>query len=108
MQTAIAFFAGERPWLRLLGVGFLPVAGAISYFTWSGIASAFAFVAVTLVMMGRLQKDTVKLRIFLLAAAPFGIGYDIAVGALPALIGGIISAAIAAAMLVREIRARQH
>jgi hypothetical protein len=105
-QTLVAFFAGERPWLRFVGIGFLPVAGAVSYFTWSGIASFFALVAVTLIMIGRLQKDTVKLRMFLLAAAPFGMSYDIAVGALPALMGGMISAVIAAAMLVREIKAR--
>jgi len=105
-QSAVAFFAGERPWLRQVGVAFLPVAGAISYVTWSGIASILALAAVMLVMVGRLQHDAVKLRIFLLAAAPFGIGYDIAVGALPALLGGIVSAAIAAVMLVRELKLR--
>ena len=106
VQSVVAFFAGERPWLRLVGVAFLPMAGAISYVTWSGFASLFALAAVSLVMIGRLQQDAVRLRIFLLAAAPFGIGYDIAVGALPALLGGIISASIAATMLAREVRAR--
>lgn len=105
-QSAVAFFAGDRPWLRLVGLAFLPVAGAISYFTWSGIASIFALVAVTLVMLGRLQQDAIKLRIFLLAAAPFGIGYDIFVGALPALLGGVFSAILAAVMLAREIKSR--
>ena len=106
VQSAVAFFAGERPWLRLVGVALLPFAGVITYFTWSGIASIFALAAVMLVMIGRLQHDAVRLRIFLLAAAPFGIGYDIVVGALPALLGGIISAAIAAVMLVRELKSR--
>jgi hypothetical protein len=55
-----------------------------------------------------MQRDTLRLRILLLAAAPFGIGYDIAVGALPALIGGLISAVIAVAMLVREIKQRRQ
>ena len=106
VQSAVAFFAGERAWLRQIGIAFLPIAGVVSYVTWSGIASLFALAAVTLVMVGRLQQDAVRLRIFLLAAAPFGIGYDIAVGALPALLGGVISAFIAAIMLVREVRAR--
>ena len=48
-----------------------------------------------------------RLRILLLAAAPFGMGYDIMVGSAPALIGGIVSAAIAAVMLGREIRDRR-
>ena len=106
VQSAVAFFAGERAWLRQIGIAFLPIAGVVSYVTWGGISSLFALAAVTLVMVGRLQQDTVRLRIFLLAAAPFGIGYDIAVGALPALLGGVISAFIAAIMLVREVRAR--
>lgn len=105
-QSALAFFAGDRPWLRQVGFCFLPLVAAICYATWSGIASAFALAAVTLIMVGRLQRDTLRLRIFLLAAAPFGIAYDLVVGALPALVGGLVSAVIAATMLVREIRER--
>ena len=108
LQSALAFFAGERPWLHRAGFLFLPVVGAVCYATWSGIASFFALAAVTLVMVGRLQHDTLRLRILLLAAAPFGIGYDVMVGALPALIGAIVSASIAAAMLIREIRLRRR
>jgi hypothetical protein len=68
----------------------------------------FAFVAVTLTMAGRLQRDTLRLRILLLAAAPFGMGHDVLVGAAPALIGAIVSATIAAAMLVREVKLRRQ
>jgi hypothetical protein len=108
LQSVLAFFADERPWLRNAGFLFLPVVGAIGYATWNGIASAFALTAVTLIMLGRLQRDTLRLRVFLLAAAPFGIGYDIAVSALPALMGGIVSAIIASTMLVREIKSRRQ
>jgi Bacterial inner membrane protein len=107
-QSALTFFAGERPWLRKTGVVFLPIVAAICYATWCGIASAFALTAVTLIMIGRMQGDTLRLRIFLLAAAPFGMGYDIVVGALPGLIGAIVSACIAASMLVREIKQRRE
>jgi len=106
-QSALAFFAGDRPWLRNVGYVFLPVVGLIGYLTWSGIESAFALAAVTLIMVGRMQSDTLRLRILLLTAAPFGMAYDIAVGAAPALIGGIVSAIIAVTMLVREIRSRR-
>jgi len=105
-QTAIAFFAGERPWLRKLGLVFLPAIGGVCYVTWSGAASFFALTACALVMLGRLQKDTLRLRLFLLAAAPFGISYDVTVGAPVALVGAITSATIAVVMLVREIRTR--
>jgi hypothetical protein len=106
-QSALAFFAGDRPWLRHVGYVFLPVVGVIGYLTWSGIESAFALAAVTLIMVGRMQGDTLRLRILLLAAAPFGMSYDIAVSALPALVGGIVSTIIAVGMLVREIRSRR-
>lgn len=105
-QSALAFFFGDRPWFRWVGLIFLPVVAAVCYATWSGLETLFAFAAVTLIMLGRLQQDTLRLRILLLAAAPFGIGYDIVVGA-PALVGAIVSAAIAATMLVREIRQRR-
>jgi hypothetical protein len=106
-QSALAFFFGERSWFRWLGLIFLPVVAAICYATWAGLETLFAFAAVTLIMLGRLQRDTLRLRILLLAAAPFGIGYDILVGA-PALVGGIVSATVAATMLVREINERRQ
>jgi hypothetical protein len=83
------------------------VVAVVCLTTWSGIASLFALAAVTLIMLGRMQQDTLRLRILLLAAAPFGMGYDILVGALPALVGGTLSSVVAATMLVREIRERR-
>jgi hypothetical protein len=108
LQTALAFFAGERAWLRHSGLLLLPVVGLIGYASWSGIATLLAMTAVTLIMIGRAQRDTLRLRVLLLAAAPFGMGYDILVGALAALAGGIVSAIIAAVMLMREIAARRQ
>jgi Bacterial inner membrane protein len=108
MQSALALIAGERPWLHRTGYVFLPIVMAIGWATWSGIASLFALVAVTLIIVGRLQQDTLRLRILLLAASPFGMGYDILVGALPALVGGTLSTIIAVTMLLREIRGRKE
>lgn len=105
-QTAVALFAGERTWLRKMGLFFLPVVAFVCYATWSGYSSLFALCACSLVMLGRLQQDTLRLRLFLLAAAPFGIGYDISVGAMPALFGAVTSATIALVMLIRELRDR--
>jgi len=107
-QSALAFFVGERPWFRWVGLSFLPMVAAVCWSTWDGLPTVFVFAAVSLIMIGRLQRDTLRLRIFLLSAAPFGMGYDIAVGATPALIGGGVSAIIAAAMLIREIRSRRQ
>lgn len=107
-QSALAYFFGERPWFRRVGLVFLPVVAVVCYATWSGWESFFAFAAVTLIMTGRLQTDTLRLRILLLAAAPFGMGYDILVGAAPALVGGLVSAIIATTMLIREFRLRRR
>jgi len=106
-QTALTIIAGDRPWLRWTGLVFLPIVTVICAVTWAGIASLFALAAVSLIMIGRMQGDTLRVRIFLLAAAPFGMGYDIAVGSVPALIGGIVSATIAVTMLAREFRERR-
>ena len=105
-QSAILLLAGDRPWLRYLGPALLPLVTVICALTWSGLQSLCALVAVSLVMIGRAQRDVLRLRLFLLAAAPFGMGYDILTGALPALVGGAVSAMIAASMLMRELRVR--
>ena len=107
LQSAAAALFGHRPWFRFVGLLFLPIVAVVCYATWSGLPTLFAFAAVTLIMVGRMQSDTLRLRILLLAAAPFGMGYDILVGAAPALVGATVSAMIAAAMLGREIRSRK-
>lgn len=107
-QTATAFLAGERSWLRRAGAFFPAAVGVACLATWGGAESLLALTACSLIMIGRMQRDTLRLRVLLLCAAPFGIGYDLCVGALPALVGAIVSATIAAAMLAREIRQRAH
>ncbi len=107
-QTALAFFAGDRPWLRRIGYAFPGVVGVICLATWSGLASLLAMTACSLIMIGRLQRDTLRLRLFLLAAAPFGVGYDLVVGAAPALVGALVSAGLGVVMLVRELRRRRR
>jgi hypothetical protein len=108
LQSALSFFLGDHTWFRWVGLSFLPVVAAVCWSTWSGLPTLFVFAAVALIMIGRLQRDTLRLRILLLSAAPFGMGYDILVGATPALIGGIVSAIIATAMLIREIKSRRQ
>jgi hypothetical protein len=107
-QSALAFFYGDRPWFRRVGLVFLPIVAAVCWSTWSGVETLFAFAAVVLIMVGRQQRDTLRLRILLLAAAPFGMGYDIVVGAAPAMVGAMVSAAVATVMLIREINQRRH
>jgi len=104
-QTLVAFLAGtERPWLKYLGLAFLPVSASVCLMTWAGIGSAFALLASTLIMLSRLQPTTLRLRGFALAAAPFGAGYDLSVGAWPALIGALLSFTIASLAFRREWR----
>lgn len=105
-QTVIALLAGKRPWLRWMGLAFLPVIAAVCVLTWSGLASICSLTACTLIMLGRLQRDTVRIRCLMLAAAPFAITYDLAVGSAAGLLGACLSAALTALTLRREIRKR--
>jgi hypothetical protein len=105
-QTVIALMAGNRPWLRWMGLAFLPVVFAICVMTWSGLPSFCSLTACSLVMLGRLQRDTVHLRFLMLAAAPFGMGHDLAVGSVAGLAGACLSASLTALTLRREIHKR--
>ena len=107
IQSAIAVVAGDRPWLRRVSLALLPVAVAICYATWHGLPSILALTTLSLIMIGRMQRDTLHVRILLLTAAPFGMAHDVLLGATPALIGGIVSVVVAVAMLAREIRERR-
>ena len=44
-QSFIALLAGDRPWLKRMGLGFIPVVILISGLTWSGMASLLAMTA---------------------------------------------------------------
>jgi hypothetical protein len=55
-----------------------------------------------------LQQDVLRLRVLQLGSAPFAIGHDMLVGAVPALIGCIVSACVASAALLREFHLRQQ
>jgi hypothetical protein len=106
-QTALSFFIAGHPLLRQAMLGFLPLVAGITWLTWIGLPSLFAGMALTLIMLGRLQLDEIRMRLFLLAAAPFGMAYDFAVGSLPAFAGGAVATVIGIAMLAHELRARK-
>jgi len=106
-QTLIALIAGDRTWLRWMALVFLPVVAAVCVMTWSGLASFCSLAACSLVMVARLQSETIWLRTIMLAAAPFGMGHDIAVGSVPGFAGACASASLAGMILYREIRKRQ-
>ncbi len=105
-QTFVALLAGARSGVRRVAAGFALLVIAACLATWSGPASLCAMAACLLVMTARLHRDTIRLRSYMLAASPFGIAYDVLVGAPPALVGACISAGAGSVMLVREIRAR--
>jgi hypothetical protein len=107
-QTALALAAGDRPWLKRAGLVFLPIVAVLCLATWSGLPSLFALCGVTLTMLGRLQQDILRLRMFQLGSVPFAIGHDMLVGAAPALIGCVVSACIATAALLREFHLRRQ
>ena len=101
-QSLIALVSGERGWLNRMGLGFIPVVIAVSYLTWSGLPSLLAACACCLVMIGRMQRDMLRMRAIMLSASPFGIGHDLVVGAFAALAGAVLSSALGVAALRRE------
>ncbi len=107
IQTAIAILAGDRAWLSRMGYVFLPVVLVIGALTYSGLPTILAVTACCLVMAGRLQRDTLRMRGVQLTAAPFGAAHDISVGAWPCLAGALLSFTIAATAFSRELRFRQ-
>lgn len=108
LQTAIALLAGERPWLSRLGYAFLPAVLAIGVATWSGLPTILAVTACCLVMIGRMQLDTLRMRGVQLTASPFGAAHDVAVGAWPCLAGAILSFTLAVTAFRRELNARRR
>lgn len=108
MQTSLAIAAGDRAWLRRAGLLFLPIVAMLCFVTWNGLPSLFALIGVSFVMIGRLQQSVLRLRVLQLGSAPFAIGHDMLVGAAPALIGCVVSACIASAALLRELRRQRQ
>jgi len=106
-QTTLALVAGERPWLNRTGYAFLPIALVIGLFTFSGLATLLAVTACCLTMIGRLQCDLIRMRATQLCASPFNAAHDIVIGAWPCLLGGLLTFAVAAAALRRELKRRR-
>ena len=106
-QTLVACAAGRHSCLKRLGYVFIPAVAVVCAATWQGPVTAFALVACALTMIGRMQADTLHMRYLMLAAAPFGMGFDLMVGAMPALCGAITSFLLGLACLRRELNARR-
>lgn len=106
IQTTVALLAGNRPWVARMGYGFLPVVLALGVMTYSGLPTLLAVTACCLIMAGRLQADTLRMRGVQLGAAPFGMAHDALVGAWPCLAGALVSFTVAATAFHRERQRR--
>ncbi len=107
IQTTVALLAGNRPWLKWMGYVFLPLVLGAGALTFSGLPTLLAVMACCLVMIGRLQADTLRMRSVQLMAAPFGAAHDLLTGAWPCLAGACATFAIALTALRRERRERR-
>lgn len=106
-QTAVALMAGNRPWLRQMGLAFLPLIFAVGILTYSGLPTLLAVAACCLTMIGRLQSDMLRLRAVQLTASPLGAAHDALVGAWPALAAALLTFTIASFGLRRELARRR-
>lgn len=108
IQTTVALLAGDRPWLSRLGYVFVPFVLAVGALTYSGLPTILAVTACCLIMIGRMQANTIRLRGIQITASPFGAAHDAVVGAWPNFAGALVSFAIAALALRRELHARHQ
>jgi hypothetical protein len=106
-QTLATMFFCGHPRLRAAALAFLPLPTVIAGVTWIGLPSLFAAVALTLMMIGRMQLDELRMRALLLTAIPLSMVYDFAVGSLPALAGSTIAMAIGLTMLAHDLALRR-
>lgn len=106
-QTTVTLLSGDRPRHPLMTPVFLGLVMLTGALTFTGPATLLAVAACALVMLGRMQRCTLRMRALMLAATPFGIGHDLVVGALPALAGALLSATVAACALRAEMSARR-
>lgn len=106
-QTLLVLFLGAAH-TRTIALGVFPTLLVIGASTWNGVPTVLALIACSLIMLGRLQQDTLRLRKLQLAAAPAGAAHDLFVGALPALAGAVASAVIASLALRREVLSRRE
>ncbi|NHX27749.1 YgjV family protein, partial [Escherichia coli] len=90
------------------GYVFLPVVMIIGVLTYSGLPTILMVTACSLIMIGRLQSDTLWMRGIQLTASPFGATHDVVVGAWPCLAGAVVSFTIAATAFRRELRSRHQ
>lgn len=104
IQTTIAILAGDTWWLKKMGYAFLPLVLLIGAATYAGIHTLFAVTACCLVMIGRLQSETLRMRRIQLMASPFGATHDLLIGAWPCLAGALVTFTIALAAYARELR----
>ena len=102
IQTTVAMFAGDRPWLNSMGYVFLPVVLFLGVATYSGLPTVLAITASSLIMIGRMQADTLRMRGVQLSALPFGAAHDVVVGAWFGLAGAVTSFVIAFFALRQE------
>lgn len=108
IQTIIALLAGDRPWLSKMGYMFLPAVMTIGVVTYSGLPTIFAVTACCLIMIGRMQSDTLRMRGVQLSASPFGAAHDAFVGAWPCLLGALVTFIIAVTAFRRELKTRHQ
>lgn len=107
IQTTVALLGRDSRVLDTLRLAFLPVVIGIGALTYAGIPTILAVTACCLVMIGRMQADTLRMRSIQLTAAPFGAAHDVLIGAWPCLAGALAAFAIAAAAFRRERRGRR-
>jgi hypothetical protein len=99
VQTAAALFSGRSAAMGRLGYALIVLMALVGLCFWQGPISALSVAATSLIALGRMQSNEVRLRVLLLAGGGFWIMHDFLGEAWIALTADIGAATMGAAVL---------
>ena len=89
VQTGAALFSTRSTAMNRLGYALICLMALVSVWFWQGPVSALSLAAMTLIALGRMQADQLRLRLLFLAGGVFWVMHDFSADAWIALVADI-------------------
>lgn len=106
VQAAAALGAGRWPALNRVGLALIPLMVAAGLWFWAGPLSAVATLAIVVIALARMQADTLRLRLMLLAGSVLWLLHDALSGLWIALAADVASGLLGLVALLPLLRRR--
>jgi hypothetical protein len=103
-QVLLAIPGAANRGLRIAYYALIPAIVALMALTWNGWSSFFAAIGMALIVIGRIQSDPDRLRIFCVLSIPAWTVHDAIIGSVPALCADAVGLAMGAWAIWRESR----